>query len=198
MHDVFVRIYVIKNALGCGHVFSPFILCARQEGRESEKHRTRDRALHAFESRLERGTGDSSLTRLQSRQWLGIALSPLSKLPTFTHVTSFRKERERGRERERGGEGGRRGGGERERGRERERERDEMIPRLDFRRLPGPVLILPEERGWVRAHFPEQRLVIEPRWYPSSWTFTDEGQSPKNLSCLFGFFSWFVVGSVCV
>ena len=34
--------------------------------------------------------------------------------------------------------------------------------RLDFRRLPGPVLILPEEGGWVRAHFPEQRLVIEP------------------------------------
>ena len=32
-----------------------------------------------------------------------------------------------------------------------------MADRLDFRRLPGPVL-------WVRAHFPEQRLVIEPRW----------------------------------
>ena len=31
--------------------------------------------------------------------------------------------------------------------------------RLDFRRLPGPVLILPDPLG---AHFPEQRLVIEP------------------------------------
>ena len=31
-----------------------------------------------------------------------------------------------------------------------------LSSRLDFRRLPGPVL------GWVRAHFPEQRLVIEP------------------------------------
>ena len=36
------------------------------------------------------------------------------------------------------------------------------IHRLDFRRLPGPVLILPE------AHFPEQRLVIEPK------AFTDQ------------------------
>ena len=35
------------------------------------------------------------------------------------------------------------------------------LPRLDFRRLPGPVF-----GGWVRAHFPEQRLVIEPKVYP--------------------------------
>ena len=45
--------------------------------------------------------------------------------------------------------------------------------RLDFRRLPGPVLILPEERpsgGWVRAHFSEQRLVIEPTQI-SYWRF---------------------------
>ena len=34
--------------------------------------------------------------------------------------------------------------------------------RLDFRRLPGPVFD-PPRRGWVRAHFPEQRLVIELR-----------------------------------
>ena len=33
--------------------------------------------------------------------------------------------------------------------------------RLDFRRLPGPVFD-PPQRGWVRARFPEQRLVIEP------------------------------------
>ena len=33
--------------------------------------------------------------------------------------------------------------------------------RLDFRRLPGPVFDPP--LGWVRAHLPEQRLVIEPR-----------------------------------
>ena len=38
----------------------------------------------------------------------------------------------------------------------------------------------------------------ERRRYPSSWTSSDEGQSPKNLSCLFGFYSWFVVGSLCV
>ena len=31
--------------------------------------------------------------------------------------------------------------------------------RLDFRRLPGPVFDPPRS---VRAHFPEQRLVIEP------------------------------------
>ena len=31
--------------------------------------------------------------------------------------------------------------------------------RLDFRRLPGPVFDPPR---WVWAHFPEQRLVIEP------------------------------------
>ena len=30
---------------------------------------------------------------------------------------------------------------------------------INFRRLPGPVLILP---GGVGAHFPEQRPVIEP------------------------------------
>ena len=36
-------------------------------------------------------------------------------------------------------------------------------PRLDFRRLPGPVFDPPILQGrWVRAHFPEQRLVIEP------------------------------------
>ena len=41
--------------------------------------------------------------------------------------------------------------------------------RLDLRSLLSPVqvqsLILPEETlsgGWMRAHFPEQRLVIEP------------------------------------
>ena len=34
--------------------------------------------------------------------------------------------------------------------------------RLDFRRLPGPVFDPPRREGWVRAHFPEQRLVIEP------------------------------------
>ena len=33
-------------------------------------------------------------------------------------------------------------------------------PWLDFRRLPGPVFDPPG--GWERAHFPEQRLVIEP------------------------------------
>ena len=38
--------------------------------------------------------------------------------------------------------------------------------RLDFRRLPCPVFHPPRkemEWGRVRAHFPEQRLVIEPR-----------------------------------
>ena len=40
--------------------------------------------------------------------------------------------------------------------------------RLDFRRLPGPVFDPPRREtgsfgGWVRAHFPEQRLVIEPK-----------------------------------
>ena len=34
--------------------------------------------------------------------------------------------------------------------------------RLDFRRLPGPVF---DPRGeWLWAHFPEQRLVIEPNY----------------------------------
>ena len=36
------------------------------------------------------------------------------------------------------------------------KKREQEHGRLDFRRLPGPG-------GWVRAHFPEQRLVIEPR-----------------------------------
>ena len=36
------------------------------------------------------------------------------------------------------------------------------VIRLDFRRLPGPVFDPPSFGGWVRAHFPEQRLVIEP------------------------------------
>ena len=51
--------------------------------------------------------------------------------------------------------------------------------RLDFRRLPGLVFDLPRREtetnkgnrtrpaapsgGWMRAHFPEQRLVIEPK-----------------------------------
>ena len=43
-------------------------------------------------------------------------------------------------------------------------------PRLDFRRLPGPVFDPPRREtlsgGWVRAHFPEQRLVIEPKGDP--------------------------------
>ena len=118
------------------------LYCAREKagrGLRSIAHDRglKNRALHSFESRLEKGTWDSSLIRLQSRQSLGTTLSPLSRLPTFRniecHVFSERK---------------------------RERER---------------------------------------RWYPSSWTFTDEGQSPKNLSCLFGFYySWFVFSSVCV
>ena len=32
-----------------------------------------------------------------------------------------------------------------------------LLPRLDFRRLPGPVF---------DPHFPEQRLVIEPIYFP--------------------------------
>ena len=39
------------------------------------------------------------------------------------------------------------------------------LSRLDFRRLPGPVFDPPSFGGWVRAHFPEQRLVIEPTTY---------------------------------
>lgn len=43
MHDVLACIYVIKNAIGCAHVcFAIYITRARQAGRESEKHRTRE------------------------------------------------------------------------------------------------------------------------------------------------------------
>ena len=82
---------------------SPFILRARDKREESPRSIARERglknrALHSFESRLKKGTWDSSLIRLQSRQSYGTTLSPLSRLPTFTNVTSFRKERERERE----------------------------------------------------------------------------------------------------
>ena len=45
-----------------------------------------------------------------------------------------------------------------------DRSRDKSM--LDFRRFPGPVFDLPAgetpSRGWMRTHFPEQRLAIEP------------------------------------
>ena len=40
------------------------------------------------------------------------------------------------------------------------------FPRLDFRRLPGPVFDPPRRQGCMWAHFPEQRLVIEPTNFP--------------------------------
>ena len=48
--------------------------------------------------------------------------------------------------------------------------------RLDFRRLPGPVFDPPR---WVWAHFPEQRLVIEP-------TFQGEEKHLSGFVQIFG------------
>ena len=54
------------------------------------------------------------------------------------------------------------------------------LSRLDFRRLPGPVFDPPSFGGWVRAHFPEQRLVIEPTTYRDQFFLARARKSPKN------------------
>ena len=65
--------------------------------------------------------------------------------------------------------------------------------RLDFRRLPGPVFDPPRDGGWVRAHFPEQRPVIEPSFESVNRNYIPDknSNSVKQKSQYVGYSAFF-------